>query len=118
MSQQQQNQTSRKASAQSNSAPSSQEQTGALNTASEYAHQALDTVQKTWAKVPTPTKRTQVIIASGIALGAVGIAAYVMARRRPKLGILGSLMGPAMVAWSAYQKAVEKGRNEIESRLH
>jgi hypothetical protein len=80
----------------------------------------LETIQKTWAKVPTPSRKAKIMIASGIALGAVGVAAYMMARRKPasRLGLLGGLVGPAMVAWNAYQSAVKTGKEEIESRLH
>lgn len=104
----------RKASANTNTSGSS----FSSSTLKETADSALEGIQKTWTKVPTPSRRTQVLIASGIALGVVGIAAYVVARRKPRLGVLGSLMGPAMVAWSAYQKAVAKGREEIKSHLH
>lgn len=97
-----------------------QQQQSQRKTSKSESPSTLETIQKTWAKVPTPSRKAKIMIASGIALGAVGVAAFMMARRKPasRLGLLGGLAGPAMIAWNAYQSAVKKGKEEIESRLH
>ena len=108
-------QDQRKASAPLSSSAGDISSTSPLKNA---ASSTFETIQNTWAKVPTPSRRTKVIIASGIALGAVGIAAYMMARRKPRLGVLGGLAAPALVAWNAYQNALKTSKEEIRSRLH
>lgn len=93
-------------------------QTPGVQNFSDSAGQTFAPIQKRLSEIPMPSKRTQMIIASGIALGAVGILAYVAARRKPRFGLLASLTGPAMVAWSAYQKAAQQAKDEIQARLH